>query len=149
MARVEHHIDVELPLQSVYDQWTQFEDFPRFMEGVRRVTQIDDRHLHWEAEIGFVQREWDAEITMQVPDELIEWQAVGQFRNDGRVSFVPRGPHRTHLTLAIDYDPEGFAEQVGDRLGLIDERVAGDLRRFKQFLESRGSETGGWRGELR
>jgi uncharacterized membrane protein len=148
MATVEKTIDVDRPLKTVYNQWTQFESFPKFMQGVEDVHQLDDKRLHWKADIGFVEREWDAEITEQVPDQTIAWRSIGDVRNDGRVSFQPITDDRTRVTVRFDYDPHGFTEKAGEKLGIVDQRVEGDLKRFKEFIESRGAETGAWRGEI-
>jgi uncharacterized membrane protein len=148
MARVEHEIEVDVPVRSAYDQWTQFEEFPRFMEGVTRVVQLDDKRLAWEAEIGGQKREWTAEIVDQTPDTRIAWRSTSGERNDGAVLFQPLGPNRTQLRLTLDFDPEGPIEQVGTALGVVDGRVKGDLERFQQFIEERGQPTGAWRGEI-
>ncbi|MGH8904388.1 MAG: SRPBCC family protein [Egibacteraceae bacterium] len=149
MATVEKTIEVDQPITTVYNQWTQFETFPEFMRGVESVYQLDAKRLHWKADIGFVKREWDAEITEQVPDQTIAWRSIGDVRNDGRVSFQPVTPDRTRVIVRFDYDPHGFIEKVGDKLNLVDQRVEEDLERFKDFIESRGPETGAWRGEIR
>jgi len=143
-----HSIDVELPVRTVYNQWTQFEEFPRFMEGVREVRQMDDAHLHWVAEIAGVSREWDAEITEQIPDERVAWRAVRGADNAGVVTFHRLAEDRTRVTLQLDMEPEGIVEQAGDKLGIVSRRADGDLHRFKDFMESRGHETGAWRGEV-
>jgi uncharacterized membrane protein len=148
MATVEHALDVERDVRTVYNQWTQFEDFPEFMEGVRRVEQKDDKRLHWEADIGGSDREWEAEIVEQEPDRVIAWRATGQVRNDGRVMFEPVDGDRTRVHIKFDYEPEGFVEKVGDAFNVVDRRIKGDLERFKEFIEERGGETGAWRGEI-
>jgi uncharacterized membrane protein len=148
MSTVEKSIQVDLPLQTVYDQWTQFEEFPRFMEGVEQVVQLDDTHLHWVAEIGGVKREWDAEITQQHPDQGVAWRSIDGPENAGAVVFQPQGPNSTQVTLRLDFEPEGLLEKVGDKLGFVNKRAEGDLERFKAFIESRGIETGAWRGEV-
>jgi uncharacterized membrane protein len=149
MSTVEKSIEVNLPVRTVYDQWTQFEEFPRFMEGVEQVVQLDDTHLHWVAEIGGAKREWDAEITEQVPDQRIAWRSLGGETNAGVVTFQSQGADSTQVTLAIDFEPDDFVEKVGDALGLVSKRTEGDLKRFKEYIESRGVETGAWRGEVR
>lgn len=149
MASIEKSIEINLPVNTVYNQWTQFEDFPRFMEGVKEVRQIDDKRLHWRAEIAGKDEEWDAEILEQVPDQRIAWRSLGGAKNAGMVSFRRLDANRTNVTLRIDYDPEGFVENVGSALGLVSGRVEGDLERFKSFVESRGRESGAWRGEIR
>jgi uncharacterized membrane protein len=147
METLEHSIEVDAPVTAAYNQWTQFEDFPRFMEGVEAVRQLDDTHLHWVAEIAGKKKEWDSEITRQVPDREIDWMGFGNPDNRGRIVFEPVDGH-TKVTLLLDYDPEGAVEEVGDALGFVKRRVAGDMDRFKEFLEARGRETGGWRGEV-
>jgi uncharacterized membrane protein len=149
MATVEQSIEVNCPLRTVYNQWTQFEEFPRFMEGVREVTQLDDTHLHWRAEIGGKEEEWDAEITEQIPDERIAWRSTSGAPNAGVVTFHRISDDTTRVMAQIDYDPQGIAENVGSATGIVSSRVKGDLQRFKEFLEQRGSETGAWRGEVR
>jgi uncharacterized membrane protein len=148
MASVVESIDVNVPLSTAYNQWTQFEEFPRFMEGVTSVAQTDDTHLHWVAEVGGVEREWDAEITEQHADERVAWRATSGTQNAGVVTFHRLGDDTTRVTLQMDVDPDGMVENVGTALGFLDRRVKGDLERFKEFIESRGSETGAWRGEV-
>jgi len=128
---------------------TQFEEFPRFMEGVRAVRQLDDKRLLRRAEIGGKEQEWEAEITEQIPDERIAWRARSGKRNAGVVTFHRIADGRTRIMLQLDYEPEGAAENIGDALGVVSRRVEGDLQRFKEFIESRGRETGAWRGEIR
>lgn len=149
MARVEKHIVVEKPIRMVYDQWTQFEEFPRFMEGVEEVHQLDDVHLRWKARIGGKVEEWDSEIVQQIPDQTIAWRHAGGAVNHGVVLFTPLDAERTDVTLAIEYEPKGFVEKAGEVLGLVSRRVQGDLERFKKFIEERGAETGAWRGEIK
>jgi uncharacterized membrane protein len=148
MAVVEESVEVQVPVRTAYDQWTQFEEFPSFMEGVESVTQLDDTHLHWVAEIGGVRREWDAEITEQHPDERVAWRSTGGAGNAGVVTFHRLSPDATKVMLQLDFEPEGLVEQVGDKLGVVRRRAVGDLERFKAFIESRGSETGAWRGDV-
>jgi uncharacterized membrane protein len=147
MAYVEKSIVVEKPVRMVYDQWTQFEEFPRFMEGVEEVHQIDDRTLHWRAKIGGKTEEWVAEIVEQLPDQRIRWQSRGGAPNGGLVQFdkTDRG---CRITLRLEYDPQGFVEKAGDMLGFVSRRVEGDLERFARFIEERGVETGEWRGTI-
>ena len=147
METVEASIEVEAPLRTTYNQWTQFEEFPEFMEGVESVTQVDDSHIHWVAKIAGKREEWDAEITRQVPDEEIDWIGLGDADNRGRIVFQPTATG-TKVTLMLDYDPKGPVEKIGDALGLVQRRVRGDMERFKAFLEARGAESGGWRGEI-
>ena len=149
MVTIEKTIEVEVPVQTAYNQWTQFEEFPRFMEGVEQVRQLDDQRLYWAADIGGERKEWYARITRQVPDEVIAWQSEGGAPNSGMVSFRPaQDGMKTEVQLHMEYEPEDFKEQVGDALGIVSRRVEGDLKRFKEFIEERGSETGGWRGEI-
>ena len=148
MSTIEKSIEVDVPVRTAYDQWTQFETFPQFMEGVESVQQLDDKRLHWKAEIAGVSREWDAEIVDQTPDERITWRALAGTTNDGTVSFASEGANRSRVTLRLEYEPEGATEKAGDVLKLVDHRVKGDLDRFKEFIESRGTETGAWRGEV-
>jgi uncharacterized membrane protein len=147
MAAVEQSVEVEVPVRTAYNQWTQFEEFPRFMEGVESVAQLDDTRLHWVAEIGGERREWDATITEQIPDERVAWKGEGG--PSGVVTFHRLGDDRTKITVQMDYEPEGFKETVGSMVGSDSRHVAGDLERFKEFIESRGRETGAWRGEVR
>jgi carbon monoxide dehydrogenase subunit G len=148
MAKIEHSIDIAVPVREAYDQWTQFEEFPRFMEGVEKVSQIDDTHLHWVAEIAGKTQEWDAEITEQTPDQRIAWTSTTGDRNAGAVDFHRLGEERTRVTLTMDVEPSGVIEKVGTALGIASGSVKGDLERFKEFIESRGSATGAWRGEV-
>jgi uncharacterized protein (TIGR02271 family) len=148
MSSIEKSIDVNVPLHTAYNQWTQFESFPQFMEGVEEVRQMDDKRLHWRAQIGGKQKEWDAEIVEQEPDRRVAWRSLDGAPNDGIVTFQPIDANTTRVTLALDYAPEGFIENVGDALGFVSGRIQGDLNRFKQFIESRGAETGAWRGEI-
>lgn len=147
MSTIEKSIDVAVPVRTAYDQWTQFESFPRFMEGVESVTQLDDKRLHWKAEIAGVTREWDAEIVDQTPDQQITWRATDGTENAGTVTFTP-AEGGTRVSLRMDYEPEGLVEKAGDLLHLVEHRAEGDLERFKEFIELRGTETGEWRGEV-
>jgi uncharacterized membrane protein len=149
MATIEKSIEVDVPVRIAYNQWTQFEAFPQFMEGVREVRQLDDKTLGWRAEIGGKDEEWVAEITEQVPDQRIAWRARSGTRNAGVVTFHRIADHRARIMLQLDYEPEGAVENIGDALGVVSRRVEGDLQRFKEFIESRGRETGAWRGEIR
>lgn len=148
MPKVERAIEVEAPLQVVYNQWTQFEEFPELMEGVTEVRQIDPRRLAWKAEIAGDVAEWEAQIDEQEPDEIIAWHTVAGRGVDGSVSFRPAGEDRTHIQLDMSYETESWTEKVGDMLGFVERRVEGDLERFKEFIEARGHETGGWRGSI-
>lgn len=148
MSTIEESIDIDVPVRTAYDQWTQFEAFPSFMEGVESVTQIDDTHLHWVAEFGGTRREWDAVITEQHPDERVAWKATSGTSNAGVVTFHKLDDASTRIMLQLDVDPEGFVESAGDALGFIRRRATGDLERFKDFIESRGSAADGWRGDV-
>lgn len=145
---VEESIEVEAPLPTVYNQWTQFESFPLFMEGVESVTQLDDTHLHWTADIAGVRREWDAVITEQHPDERVAWAAMEGVDNAGVVTFHRLSGQRTKVMLQLDFEPQGLIESAGDKLGFVKRRAIGDLERFKDFIEARGAETGAWRGDV-
>jgi uncharacterized membrane protein len=149
MAKVERSIDVAAPVRTVYDQWTQFREFPRFMEGVEEVLQLDDAHLHWVAEIAGQRREWDAVIQEQIPDQRIAWASTDGALNAGVVTFHRLDDDTTRLMLQLEYDPETFAEKAGDALCAVERRVSGDLERFRDFVEAEGTETGAWRGEIR
>ncbi len=149
MEKIEKSIDVDAPIQTVYNQWTQFEEFPRFMEGVKSVKQLDDKRLHWVAEIGGKEKEWNARITEQIPDRKIAWQSEAGEYTAGTVMFQPAGNNRTRVQLELCYDPKGFVENTGDALGFVSGRVKGDLERFKEFIERRGQETGAWRGTIK
>ena len=148
MASVVESVDVKVPVSTAYNQWTQFEDFPRFMEGVKSVTQTDDTHLHWVAEIAGKDKEWDAEITEQHADERIAWNATAGAENAGVVTFHRIDDETSRVTLQMDVDPEGLVENVGTALGFLERRVKGDLERFKEHIESQGTESGAWRGEV-
>jgi uncharacterized membrane protein len=148
MATIEKSIDVDVPVRTAYNQWTQFEEFPLFMEGIKSVSQLGDRRIHWRAEVLKRNVEWIAEITEQIPDERITWRSAAGSKNAGTVSFAALGPERSRLTLSIEYDPDGSAEAAGSALGLVSARVEGDLKRFKRYIEGRGRETGQWRGEI-
>jgi uncharacterized membrane protein len=149
MTSIEKSIEVDVPVHAAYNQWTQFETFPHFMEGVREVQQLDDTHLHWRAQIAGKDVEWDAVITEQVPDQRIAWRNTSGPANAGVVTFHKLDPQRTKLMLQLDYEPEGAMETIGSALGTVERRVEGDLERFKEFIEKRGAETGAWRGEVR
>ena len=148
MSRIIETVEVDVPVRVAYDQWTQFESFPKFMEGVERVVQVDDTTLEWTASIAGVVKHWRAEITEQRPDELVAWRSTEGARNDGAVTFEADGVARTRLELQLDVEPDGLVEKAGDALGLVERRVRGDLDRFKAFVESRGQATGAWRGSV-
>jgi len=149
MATIEKSIEVNAPLSATYNQWTQFEEFPQFMQNVEQVQQLDDKRLHWKAKIGGKTKEWDAEIIEQIPDQRIAWRSIGGAPNAGALNFTAIEPNSTRVTLRLDYEPEGAMEKAGDALGILSQHVEGDLKRFKEFIESRQAETGAWRGEIR
>jgi len=148
VSTIEQSVDVEVPVRTAYNQWTQFEDFPRFMEGIEAVKQVTDTKLHWVAKIAGARREWDAQITEQTPDQRIAWKATSGSQNDGVVTFHRIDDGHTRVMLQLDFDPEGFVETAGDMLGIVRARTHGDMDRFKDFIEGRGVETGAWRGEV-
>ena len=148
MSTIEQSIELDVPVQTAYNQWTQFEEFPRFMEGVEEVRQIDDTHLHWVAEFGGTRHEWDAVITEQSPDERVAWRNTDGKDNAGVVTFHRLSDTRSKLMVQMDFVPEGLKEKIGDAIGAPDRRVKGDLQRFKEMIETRGQETGAWRGEV-
>ena len=148
MSTIEQSIELNVPVRAAYDQWTQFEEFPKFMEGVECVEQQGDSHLRWRAEIGGKTVEWDAEITEQIPDTKVAWRSTSGARNAGAVAFFRLSDDRCRITLQIDYDPEGVIETVGDWLGVMSRRAEGDLERFKKLIEERGVETGAYRGTI-
>ena len=148
MSRVEQSIEIDVPVRTAYNQWTQFEEFPTFMEGVESVTQLDDTHLRWVAEIGGKTQEWKAEITEQHPDERVAWRAVDGKSNAGVVTFHRLEDQRCKVMVQLDFETEGIVETVGSAIGADDRRVKGDLERFKEMIESRGTETGAWRGDV-
>lgn len=147
-TKVEKDIVVDVPVRTVYDQWTQFEEFPRFMGGVQQVTQLTDDRLEWVAEIGGVRRQWVARILEQTPDRKVAWAATEGATNAGAVTFQDLGDGRTSVRLELEYEPEGFVEQVGDTLNVVENQAEKDLERFKEFIESEGRATGSWRGSV-
>lgn len=147
--QIEKSITVRVPLHTAYDQWTQFEEFPRFMEGIEEVRQLDDTHVHWTAQIAGKHKEWDAEITEQTPDRRIAWRSVSGTGNAGVVEFSPLGESETEVRVRMSFEPESAVEKIGNALNAPERRVQGDLERFKEFIEARGTETGAWRGEVR
>jgi uncharacterized membrane protein len=148
MSHVIETVDVAVPVRTAYNQWTEFEEFPRFMEGVEEVEQVSDTLTHWKIKIGGVEREFDAEITEQRPDERIAWNSIGGTNHAGVVTFHRIDPTSTRVTLQVDTAPEGIVETLGDKLGVVRHRAKGDLERFKRFIEDRGAETGGYRGTV-
>jgi uncharacterized membrane protein len=148
MANVVESIELEVPVSTAYNQFTQFEEFPQFMATVEQVNQVDDTHLHWRAVVGGKSKEWDAEITEQIPDERIAWRSTTGVPNGGAVTFHRIGDNRTRVTLQMDYQPETLVEKLGDSFGAVKLTAKGNLKKFKQLVESRGTETGAWRGTV-
>ena len=148
MQTIEQSIEVDAPVRTVYNQWTQFEEFPAFMEDVKEVRQIDDRRLHWVIEIAGHRHEWDAEIYEQMPDQRIAWRTISGVANDGIVRFEGLPENRTRVHVRLSYQPAGTLEKIGTVFGVASTRVKYDLERFKEFIESRGVATGAWRGEI-
>jgi uncharacterized membrane protein len=146
---ITEEIEVDAPLSTVYNQWTQFEEFPQFMEGVEEVRQLDDTRLHWVAKVAGKRAEWDAKILYQEPDRRIGWQSIDGKQTTGTVTFTAAGASRTRIRLVMTYTPEGVLEQAGSAVGLDERRVRGDLQRFKELIEQQGTETGAWRGEIK
>jgi uncharacterized membrane protein len=145
---IEEAIEVDVPVATAYNQWTQFEEFPRFMDGVDEVRQLNDTLLHWAATVAGKHAEWDARIIEQEPDTRITWESSDGKQTRGTVSFEPAGPGRSRIQLRLNYEPEGVTEKVGSAIGLDRRRIRGDLQRFRELIESRQNETGAWRGEV-
>jgi uncharacterized membrane protein len=149
VANVEKSIDVDVPIRVAYDQWTQFESFPEFMDGVESITQTGDRQTHWVTKIGGVEREFDAEITEQHPDERVAWKSTsGDTHHAGVVTFHKITDTTTRIMIQLDWEPKGIVEKVGAVVGVDDHQISADAKRFKAFIESRGTETGAWRGDV-
>ena len=149
MAQVQESVDVNVPVRTAYNQWTQFESFPQFMDGVESITQIDETHNHWVTKVGGVKREFDTVVTEQRPDERIAWTTVGgETKQAGVVTFHRLSDDQTRVMIQIDWEPSDLVEKAGAAVGVDDHRVKADAKRFKEFIESRGSETGAWRGEV-
>lgn len=143
------HVDVGVPVSTAYNQWTQFEDFPQFMDSIKEVRQIDDEHLHWRAQIAGKEEEWDARITEQMPDQRIAWTSTSGPHNAGVVTFHRLSDDQTRVTLQMDYEPQSTLERMASATGTVERRMEADLERFKHFVESRGHETGAWRGTIK
>ena len=148
MATHETSIEVERPVRTVYNQWTQFESFPEFMGGVEKITQIDDTHTHWVTKVGGVTREFDATITEQTPDQRVAWKSESGTTHAGVVTFHRLEEGRTKVMLQMDVEPEGFVEKAGEAVGIVEHQVKSDLERFKSYIESKPAEDGAWRGEV-
>ena len=147
-TKVEKRILVNVPVSTAYNQWTQFEEFPHFMGGVKSVTQLSDDRLEWVAEIGGIRRQWEAKILEQVPDRKVAWAATEGATNAGAVEFEDVGGGQTSLRLTLEYEPEGIIEKVGDKLNVVDRQAEADLQRFKEFIEDEGYASGAWRGRV-
>lgn len=147
-SSVRETIELEVPVSTAYNQWTQFEEFPRFMATVEEVRQLDDTHLHWRANVAGKDKEWDAEITEQVPDQRIAWRSTGGVRNAGTVTFLKLADNRSRVELQMEYDPETTGEKIGAAMGGVKLTAKGNLKRFKELVERRGVETGAWRGSV-
>ena len=146
---IEQSIDLDVPVRAAYDQWTRFEEFPQFMKGVEEIQQLDDRHLHWVADLGGTRHEWDAEITEQLPDERVAWRNTDGKDNAGVVTFHKLSDTSSRVMVQIDFVPEGIKEKVGAAINAPDRQVKGDLERFKELVEAKGGPNeGGWRGEV-
>jgi uncharacterized membrane protein len=148
MATAETSIDVQVPIGTAYDQWTQFEQFPKFMADVESVRQLDDRNLHWTVKIAGVSREFDAEITEQHPEERVAWRSTGGVEHAGVVTFHKLADDRTRVMLQLEMEPEGLVETVGEKTGIVSRAAERDMKNFKEFIESRGVQTGAWRGDI-
>jgi uncharacterized membrane protein len=149
MSTIEEAVEVRVPVRTAYNQWTQFEDFPQFMQGVESITQVDDTKTHWVTSIGGQKREFDAVITEQNPDERVAWRSLEGPKQAGVVTFHRLGENETKIMVQMEFEPEGVVEKAGDALGVVKSRTKGDLKRFKEFIEARGGqETGAWRGEV-
>jgi uncharacterized membrane protein len=148
MATAEQSIEVDVPVTTAYNQWTQFEDFPKFMDSVESIQQLDDRRLHWKVSIDGVTREFDAEVTEQLPDERIAWKSLDGTTQAGVVTFHKLSPTKSRVMLQLDMQPQGLVEKAGEKLGFVARQAKQDMENFKKFIESRQLETGAWRGEV-
>ena len=148
MSNIQQSIEVQVPVTTAYNQWTQFEEFPRFMDGVKEVRQLTDKSLEWTAEINGKKETWTADITEQEPDQVIAWKSTSEPVNSGRVNFARLDENRTRVDLQMEWQPRDSIEKMGAAMGFDDRQIKGDLERFKKFIESRGTETGAWRGEI-
>ena len=148
MTVIHKSIDVDVPVRTAYDQWTQFEEFPRFLEGVKEVRQLDDKRIYWQAEILGKKVEWEAEIIQQIPDQRITWRSISGAENGGSIAFLPLTSDRTRIEIHMEFKPGGATESLGTAFGIVAARIEGDLQRFQSFIESRQRATGEWRGEI-
>ena len=147
-SSIEESIEINVPVRTAYNQWTQFEDFPQFMKNVLEIRQLDDKHLHWRAKVGLEEKEWDVEITEQIPDKRIAWRSVSGPRNGGVATFHKISDNVTRIMLQMDYEPDGVLETLGDAMGAVRMEARTGLQCLKEMLEKRGSETGAWRGKI-
>lgn len=147
-SSIEESIEINVPVSTAYNQWTQFEEFPKFMKNVLEIRQLDDKHLHWRAKVGLEEKEWDAKITEQIPDKRIAWRSVRGPRNGGVATFHKISDNVTRIMLQMDYEPDGALEQLGDAMGVVRMEARTALQGLKEMLEKRGSETGAWRGKI-
>jgi uncharacterized membrane protein len=141
-------IEVNVPVRTAYNQWTQFEEFPQFMASVKEIRQLDDKHLHWKANVAGEEKEWDVEITEQIPDKRIAWRSTSGVPNGGVATFHKISDNLTRVAVQMDYQPEGPMEKLGDAFGAVRMELRGNLQKFKEMMEARGKETGGWRGSI-
>jgi uncharacterized membrane protein len=148
MSNVTESVDVNVPVRTSYNQWTQFAEFPRFMDAVEEIVQVSDTLTHWRVKVAGATREFDAQITEQIPDQRVAWHSIDGPRHGGVVTFHRLDESTSRVTLQLDIEPDGFAENVADKSGLIRVRAKDDLKRFKTYIEGRGAETGGWRGQV-
>jgi len=149
LSQVIETVDVQVPVRTAYNQWTQFESFPQFMGGVESITQLDERHSHWVTKIAGQKREFDTEITEQHPDERVAWRSTGgDTKHAGVVTFHRLDEQNTRVTVQLDWEPEGLVEKAGSALNVDDHQIKADTKRFKEFIEERGNETGAWRGDV-
>lgn len=148
MSLIEKSITVNVPVRTAYNQWTQFEDFPKFMEGVVSVRQLDEKRMHWRSNVGGAEREFDVEIVEQIPDTRIAWRTLGGEQHSGVITFHRLNDNQTRVMVQMEYEPQGAMEKIGDMVGMTSRRVEKDLERFKEFIERRGTETGAWRGDI-
>jgi uncharacterized membrane protein len=148
VASITKSVDVHVPIEKAYNQWTQFETFPQFMGGVDEIKQLDDRHLHWKVTVGGQHREFDAEVTEQHPEERVAWRSIDGKTHAGVVTFHKLAPDETRVTVQMEWQPEGIAEKAGSVVGIDDRQVSSDLDKFKEFIENRSKETGAWRGDI-
>lgn len=147
-SSVAESIEINVPVKTAYNQWTQFEDFPQFMKSVKEIRQLDNKHLHWVANVAGETKEWDAEITEQIPDKRIAWRSVTGVKNGGVATFHKISDNVTRVMVQMDYEPDGALETVGDAIGAVRMELRSNLHNFKEMLEKRGSETGAWRGKI-